>query len=274
MFTDGKRWIKDPLVTELIAQIKALSCLPDEEVQPRFIECFRTPHQALAWKRMLMAVGPHPELDSQPDTKALAAAFFTLLPQAVVVFVSEEMGPILDTLQYKASETLSSLAANVQPSTPPLPFECIFIMRADYGHISLIGTIEGRLIQVDFENGEKLRLSPLGPPAAHGLHTLLTEKVAALREERPNRQFRKQARAAGLPDESVQVLYLRPVQHEKGVAGDGGSSIAYHSRWAVRGHWRNHWFSSTQEHRLLWIDPHLKGPEGAPFKETVRAVVR
>jgi hypothetical protein len=33
----------------------------------------------------------------------------------------------------------------------------------------------------------------------------------------------------------------------------------------VRGHWRQQWYPSIQDHRPVWIAPHRKGPEDAPM---------
>lgn len=46
-------------------------------------------------------------------------------------------------------------------------------------------------------------------------------------------------------------------------AGDGGR--AYRHRWFVRGHWRNQFYPSRQANRPIWIDTHIKGPDGAPI---------
>jgi hypothetical protein len=39
----------------------------------------------------------------------------------------------------------------------------------------------------------------------------------------------------------------------------------YKTRWVVRGHWRNQPYGPERAlRRLTWIEPHWKGPEGAP----------
>jgi hypothetical protein len=45
-------------------------------------------------------------------------------------------------------------------------------------------------------------------------------------------------------------------------------------QWTVRGHWRNQWRPSTQDHTRLWIDTHTAGPEGTPLidRERVRVI--
>lgn len=51
-----------------------------------------------------------------------------------------------------------------------------------------------------------------------------------------------------------------------------GSGRAYRHRWIVHGHWRNHWYPSRQTHRPIWIDQHVKGPDGAPILDPAKLV--
>ena len=77
----------------------------------------------------------------------------------------------------------------------------------------------------------------------------------------------------------ITILKLR--RHKNSADGTGdGSRLDY--RLLVRGHWRNQWYRSLgpaddpASHRMIWIDPHVRGPEDAPFrtKPKVTAVVR
>lgn len=79
----------------------------------------------------------------------------------------------------------------------------------------------------------------------------------------------------------ITVLKLR--RHKTSSDGDGeGSGSRLDYRLLVRGHWRNQWYRSLgpaedpASHRMIWIDPHVRGPEDAPFrtKHKVLAVVR
>jgi hypothetical protein len=45
-------------------------------------------------------------------------------------------------------------------------------------------------------------------------------------------------------------------------------------RWHVTGHIRAQWYPSLQAHKLIWIAPYIKGPEGMPLKETIYDVAR
>jgi len=77
----------------------------------------------------------------------------------------------------------------------------------------------------------------------------------------------------------ITILKLRRHKNSAERTGDG-SRLDY--RLLVRGHWRNQWYRSLgpaddpASHRMIWIDPHVRGPEDAPFrtKPKVTAVVR
>ncbi|MEV6871666.1 hypothetical protein [Amycolatopsis sp. NPDC051128] len=34
----------------------------------------------------------------------------------------------------------------------------------------------------------------------------------------------------------------------------------------MRWHWRNQWYPLRGEHRPVWINPHVKGPQDAPLR--------
>ncbi len=77
-------------------------------------------------------------------------------------------------------------------------------------------------------------------------------------------------------DQAVRFVDLRPTAPAAADEGpaDGGDGHRYHVRWLVRGHTRAQWYPKERSHRLVWIAPHLKGPEDAPLKQSVYRVVR
>jgi hypothetical protein len=81
------------------------------------------------------------------------------------------------------------------------------------------------------------------------------------RTERPER--RRTARAQ-LPERDVMVLRLRRSEHDPQV--QVGVGREYTCRWPVRGHWRQQWYPSVQDHRPIWINQHIKGPDDAPLR--------
>jgi hypothetical protein len=62
----------------------------------------------------------------------------------------------------------------------------------------------------------------------------------------------------------LNVVTLR--RPESNRSGDSESSVEWSHRWLVNGHWRNQWYPSLETHRLIWVNPHVKGP---PDKELV-----
>jgi hypothetical protein len=67
----------------------------------------------------------------------------------------------------------------------------------------------------------------------------------------------------------VQLRHRGYVQADKQkIPGQRG----YQVRWIVRGHWRNHYYPSRGTHRPIWIDQHVKGPEGAPILDPGKLV--
>jgi hypothetical protein len=46
---------------------------------------------------------------------------------------------------------------------------------------------------------------------------------------------------------------------------ENGREVEWSHRWIVGGHWRNQYVPSTQDHRLTWIAPYVKGPDDKPL---------
>ncbi|MFD8474299.1 hypothetical protein ACFV2E_19925 [Streptomyces globisporus] len=46
---------------------------------------------------------------------------------------------------------------------------------------------------------------------------------------------------------------------------EAGQGRVYSRRWPVRMHKVRQWYTSTQEHRLIWRGPYIKGPADAPL---------
>lgn len=88
--------------------------------------------------------------------------------------------------------------------------------------------------------------------------------------ERPER--RRSARLK-LPAEVV-VLRLRRLSTS--TDAETADAVSWSHRWMVGGHWRNQWLPSRKTHRLQWISPYVKGPDGLPLviKEHVTAWIR
>lgn len=88
-----------------------------------------------------------------------------------------------------------------------------------------------------------------------------SEDVASPRSAR-----RRLARSGVDPLMAVRYTDLRRVRTVTGDDHDPTSSEPRHDhQWIVRGHWRQQWYPSRNDHRPIWIDPHIKGPEGTPL---------
>ena len=96
----------------------------------------------------------------------------------------------------------------------------------------------------------------------------------------PRSERRAVERFTGEKKESfISVLRLRRARNKAEHETEG-----YTLQWrvVVRGHWRRQYYptlgpvESDESHRLIWINPHIKGPEDAPirYNHKVTAIVR
>lgn len=93
---------------------------------------------------------------------------------------------------------------------------------------------------------------------------IMRQRLTQTRVVRPNRaSARRIARAGGNLEQNVRVISLRLPDSSNPSTETGPRE--YQHQWIVRGHWRQHWYPSIQDHRPVWIAPHIKGPEGAPL---------
>lgn len=86
--------------------------------------------------------------------------------------------------------------------------------------------------------------------------------LSSMVSERLPRTERRRSDRAGLSAGHVTVVRLRGSSQRQ----SGGAQGTKHShRYPVRGHWRNQWYPSAEDHRPIWIDQHIRGPEGTEF---------
>jgi hypothetical protein len=82
----------------------------------------------------------------------------------------------------------------------------------------------------------------------------------------PRAARRRIARQDPTLDPAVRYIDLRRARTEPADrTDDTAPGRRYRHRWIVRGHWRNQYYPSRGDHRPIWIDPHLAGPEGKPL---------
>lgn len=75
-----------------------------------------------------------------------------------------------------------------------------------------------------------------------------------------------------LRQEEVRMITLRQQRPTSEANGSGDSEeVLWSHRWVVSGHWRNQYYPSTNEHRPIWINSYVKGPDDRPLvvKDTV-----
>lgn len=102
---------------------------------------------------------------------------------------------------------------------------------------------------------------------------LMGQTIARIDTAPAERHERKRSARAGLPD-VVKIVHLRRFSDHP--TEETGEVVPWSHRWLVGGHWRNQYHPSDQTHRLMWIDPYVKGPQHLPLvvKDEVKALVR
>jgi hypothetical protein len=102
------------------------------------------------------------------------------------------------------------------------------------------------------------------------------------------RQVRRAAVRDLGKDFNMNILRLRRIKRVSSSDGETGEGHRLDHRIVVRGYWQNHYYSdrgpclledgtsNPESHRRIWVNSHVKGPEGAPFvhKHKINALVR
>ncbi len=105
---------------------------------------------------------------------------------------------------------------------------------------------------------------------AQAAWSLMQQQLASVAPGPVDRHARKRAVREDVTPE-VTVVTLRAAKH---APREGEPRrVDWRGRWLVRGFWRNQWYPSTQEHRPIWIDDYVKGPEDRPFLVRERVTV-
>ncbi len=105
---------------------------------------------------------------------------------------------------------------------------------------------------------------------------LMQQTITTVEDEEVPRQIRRRLERMNVPDRKVSVVGLR----KRPSRGDGTSDVEWSHRWCVRGHWRRQPYKDPETggvvYRQIYINPFLKGPEGAPLlvRDHVYALVR
>lgn len=101
---------------------------------------------------------------------------------------------------------------------------------------------------------------------------MMMARISRSAEARTPRHQTKRAIKVGLaiPDLIRCVTLRREQVGSQEVVRENGT-INWSHRIMVQGFWRNHWYPSIQDHRRIYIAPHIRGPEDKPLviKDTV-----
>lgn len=101
---------------------------------------------------------------------------------------------------------------------------------------------------------------------SYALNALLAQHIVSLTNLEPTRDQVHRMGRNGLPPEfgTIALIHLR--RYRDSSKSDADPTPAdYSHRFIVHGHWRNHWFPTLNDHRLIWINDYVKGPEDRPL---------
>lgn len=102
----------------------------------------------------------------------------------------------------------------------------------------------------------------------------LRSPYTEIEERKLPRAWRRHGGVAKSDEEkTIHVVQLRRAAREA-VESYESESKSWKHRWWVAGHFRSQWYPSRREHEVIWIAPHLKGPDDAPMLNKVYAVTR
>jgi hypothetical protein len=100
---------------------------------------------------------------------------------------------------------------------------------------------------------------------------LMSQRLALTFDQEADRSLRRRfAKESIAPAPFLRVVTLRRMEAER-PKGDG-QAVDWHWQWIVRGHWQNQWYASKGEHKLIFIEAYVKGPENRPLKPPVATV--
>lgn len=117
---------------------------------------------------------------------------------------------------------------------------------------------------VNRETGEILEETSLPAAILLAIWRLCQQSLADRHLEPMPRGMRKQIQRMNVPDKPVTVVTLR----RRADQPQGDSTVEWSHRWIVRGHWRNQRVKDDDGNwvtRVIYINPHIKGPEDKPL---------
>ncbi|PSK96140.1 hypothetical protein CLV63_11222 [Murinocardiopsis flavida] len=116
-----------------------------------------------------------------------------------------------------------------------------------------------------FDEGSEVQRSVLA------MWLLMGQTLSVSERQAPDRATRRAvAREDPALGTDVSYIYLRRRRTVRDSTDSDAPGRNYRHQWWVQGHWRNQWYARRDEHRPIWISPHLAGPEDAPLLGTER----
>lgn len=109
------------------------------------------------------------------------------------------------------------------------------------------------------------------------VNLLAAQYISVRSTEKGIRQQRRRGERMGLaspnPGDITYVTLRRA--HNREASGEG-EGVEFSHRFIVSGHWRHQFYPSRGEHRLIWINPFIKGPDDKPLiiRDRVYGLVR
>ena len=119
--------------------------------------------------------------------------------------------------------------------------------------------------------------TPYGDPmparlaACVAMQQFLNLPFVAQESEQANHSTRKLAKRRGhKPPQAVRVVTLRRSEHSHSISEN---TREYTCQWMVSGHWRRlHEPRKSDGTRIVYVRPHIKGPDHAPLKAPTKTV--
>lgn len=184
------------------------------------------------------------------------------------------------------------VARNIGTDEEPIDIDCILLL--DYGsHFQEwtlgAGIVDDSGIRKNFFTGHTYKYGtqvprtslqdtpqPGIPAGTSAALAFLASPFIPKDTQRIRRQERRRIARAGIrtAQETCTFITLRRPRTEAPTEAEDGEEKRYIHRWIVSGHFRNQWYPRDEAHRLIWIAPHIKGPDGAPMIKHVFRVAR
>lgn len=96
---------------------------------------------------------------------------------------------------------------------------------------------------------------------------LMAQRLATTVTRPTNHAMRKLAKRENIkPPEFIRTVTLRRLEVARVEAAKTGKKIDWQWQWSVRGHWRNQYYHKTGEHKPVFIESYVKGPQDKPLK--------